>query len=263
MNLRQLNPEDLKIRQRFLKSCNFDCGKIDGVYGPWTQKAEDAYQESKTHIDQVKSVQTFLNKQGAKLDVDGVYGEATRAAELKYQDLLKDTDSSSPVVTVAGDDRSKIIQVAKSLIGTRELTGRNDGVTVDAMLDSCGLKGTKNPYCACFVVYCGDMALGRKSNPYPRSAWSPDMVKKPTWKQGLGGKTPQPADTFGLYFAKQGRVAHTGLICEWPEKEKYCTTLEGNTGATGSVGEADRNGDGVYLKRRNKTDIYAVQNWIQ
>ena len=84
----------------------------------------------------------------------------------------------------------------------------------------------------------------------------------PTWSQALGGKTPLPADPFGIYFASHGRISHSGLICEWTEGEKYCITLEANTSASGAVGEADRNGDGCYMKRRNKSDIYTVKNWI-
>lgn len=262
VNLQQLNTEDLKARQRFLKSRNFDCGKIDGIYGQWTQKAEDAYDESTKHLAAVKDLQAFLNRNGAKLQVDGVYGPDTREAEKEYQDSLKDKPTDVPTITVHSDTRLRIIQVAKSLVGTREATGKNDGAVVDDILASCGLRGTKNPYCACYVTYCGDMAMGKANNPYPRSAWSPDMVTKPTWRQGVGGKAPQAGDTFGIYFAKQGRVAHTGLIYEWPAKESYCTTLEANTGASGSMGEDDRNGDGVRMKRRNKAEIYAVRDWI-
>lgn len=88
------------------------------------------------------------------------------------------------------------------------------------------------------------------------------MVERPTWQQGIGGKTPKPGDTFGIYFSSKGRVAHTGFIYEWTDGSPYCLTIEGNTGPSGSVGESDRNGDGIYLKRRMKSDIHSVRNWI-
>jgi peptidoglycan hydrolase-like protein with peptidoglycan-binding domain len=259
----------IKKRQRFLKARRFDPGPIDGVEGPWTQKAEAAYQASLADLKNVIALQKFLNEQGAspKLHLDGIYGEKTKAAELEYQKRLEDpadpAETEPPKIVRPSDDRGKIMQIARSLVGVRELTGRNDGVQIDLFLASCGLSGTRNPYCACFNVYCGDAALGRTNNPYPRSAWSPDMVVKPTWQQGIGGKNPLPADTFGIYFASKGRVAHTGLILEWKVGERHCLTIEGNTGDQDSIGtSADREGQGVFMKRRMKSDIFAVRNWI-
>ena len=260
---------EIKKRQRFLKSQGFDPGPIDGVWGRWTEQAESAFTDRMQDTEAVRKLQKFLNERGATLTVDGIYGPATRAAESRWEEKPKpavyDEAYIKPALpaTVAGDPRTKIMQVAKSLVGLREKTGKNDGVEIDKILASCGLAGTANPYCACFVVYCGDMALGKDKNPYPRTAWSPDMVVRPTWQQGIGGRLPRPADTFGIWFSSKKRVAHTGLILEWPTGEPYCLTIEGNTGERGAVtSPGQRDGDGVYLKRRMKSDIYAVRDWI-
>lgn len=164
------------------------------------------------------------------------------------------------VVVAHADDRARVIAAADSMVGLKEKTGRNDGVAIDAILDSVGLAGTGAPYCAAFVVKVGDDALGRKANPYPRSAWSPDMVVRPTWLRGRGPE-PQAGDTFGIYFPGKGRVAHTGLIRR--NLGNVFETVEGNTSIDAVAGSAaDREGQGVARKRRLRTQIYATRDWI-
>lgn len=155
-------------------------------------------------------------------------------------------------------DRERIIREAAKLVGTREATGRNDGPIIDAILDSVGLKGTRSPYCAAFNRFVYDQAALR--NVGPRSAWSPDWVANPTWKQG-NGREPRPGDAWGIYFKNKGRVAHTGLVEKWGGQ--VVMTIEGNTSPDASVGsEADRNGDGIWRKRRLIRQIYSVRDWI-
>ena len=151
------------------------------------------------------------------------------------------------------DRRSnEVIQVARETIGWREV-GRNSGPLVDKILASVGLEGSRAPWCAAWVVYIGDEAFGKKENPYPRSAWSPDFVKSPTWDRGRG-KKPDRADAFGIYFQSLKRVAHTGIIEK--VEGKWAVTIEGNTNDDGS-----RDGDGVYRKRRPLGTILA-RSWL-
>lgn len=146
----------------------------------------------------------------------------------------------------------RVIRVARGTIGWREEPG-NSGPLVDKILASVGLEGTGAPWCAAWVVYIGDEAFGKKENPYPRSAWSPDFVKHPQWDRGRGTK-PNPSDAFGVYFKSLGRVAHTGIV----EKVdgKWAVTIEGNTNDNGS-----REGDGVYRKRR-PLDTILAKSWL-
>lgn len=153
--------------------------------------------------------------------------------------------------------RERVLAVAASLIGTTEATGKNDGPVIEAILNAAGAsKG--DPYCAAFNFWCYSQA--GLASLVPRSAWSPDWVRKPTWTLANGGKTPLPADTFGIYFASKGRVAHTGLIRQWGKS--VVVTVEANTSPQAATGEADRNGDGIWSKRRLTRQIYAVRNWI-
>lgn len=149
--------------------------------------------------------------------------------------------------------RREVMSFAKTTIGIKEATGKNDGEGVERILKSVGLQGTGAPWCAAYVVWVGDSALGRDHNPYPRSAWSPDFVKNPNWNRGRG-RLPSEADTFGIYFQNLKRVGHTGLI----EKVSgdFAVTIEGNTNNGGS-----RDGDGVYRRRRLLNTLLA-KDWM-
>jgi hypothetical protein len=151
--------------------------------------------------------------------------------------------------------RELIITEARKAIGIREATGRNDGAVVDEILASVNLEGTKAPWCAAFIVWVGDKAFGSTLlNPYPRSAWSPVFLAKPTWDRQRKGTPLKPADVFGIWFNSMGRVAHVGLV----EKNEgdWLVTIEGNTNGGGS-----RDGDGVYRRRRLSTNVLG-RGWL-
>jgi hypothetical protein len=157
------------------------------------------------------------------------------------------------------EHRTDVLQIAESCVGWTEATGRNDGAKIDDILGSVGLRGTRNPYCAAFVYYCG-MRAGFPGL-YPRSAWSPDMVTQPTWTRAKGGREPQPGDTFGIYFPAKGRVAHTGFILR--ANGRTFDTIEANTSPEAASGSAaDRDGGGVWRKRRLRSQVYSVRDWV-
>ena len=159
--------------------------------------------------------------------------------------LLGDQESS----------RARLVHTAKTQIGVREDTGRNDGRVVDSYLASTGLAGSRAPWCAAFIVWVGDTAFGASLfNPYPRSAWSPVFVAKPTWDRQRRGVPLKPADVFGIWFNSMGRVAHVGLV-ERNEGD-WLVTIEGNTNGGGS-----RDGDGVYRRRRMAVNVLG-KDWL-
>lgn len=164
--------------------------------------------------------------------------------------------SPSPKASPTPPVRDRIIYEASRLVGLKETHGPNRSPVIDAMNRLTGAE-MGSPWCASFNAYVYNLAKVPKG--WPRSAWSPDWVANPTWTRAKGGTTPLPGDSFGVYFPSKGRVAHTGLIEKWGDS---VLTLEGNTGPTGSVGEADRNGDGSYRKRRLRTQIHSVRSWI-
>jgi hypothetical protein len=151
--------------------------------------------------------------------------------------------------------RVLVVEQARKSIGIREKSGRNDGPVVDEILASVNLEGTKAPWCAAFIVWVGDKAFGSTLlNPYPRSAWSPTFLTKPTWDRQRKGTPLKPADVFGIWFNSMGRVAHVGLV----EKSEgdWLVTIEGNTNGGGS-----RDGDGVYRRRRLAANVLG-RGWL-
>lgn len=159
----------------------------------------------------------------------------------------------------SASSRDSVVSVAQSALGWREKTGNNDGENIDRILASVGLAGTRSPYCAAFCVFCYQEAgVGSK---IPHSAWSPDMVKNPTWFRGRGD-IPRPADVFGIWFPSKGRVAHAGLIEKWGNGGA-AVTIEGNTSPQADSGsEADRDGEGVCRRWRLTSTIYAVKSYL-
>ncbi|MEO8887305.1 MAG: CHAP domain-containing protein [Mucilaginibacter sp.] len=150
--------------------------------------------------------------------------------------------------------RLKVAHTYVSQIGVRELTGHNDGKSVEMFLRYCGLsKG--EPWCAAFVCW----SLGQNRIPNPQSGYCPDLftLKNIIWKRTQKNTIqPLPSDIFGLYFPEKGRIAHVGFIEKWASTT--VTTVEGNTNQAGS-----REGDGVYRKIRLTRQIYAVTRFIK
>lgn len=154
------------------------------------------------------------------------------------------------------DKRLKLIETAQSQIGVREYTGNNDGVQVELYLKVSNLnKG--NPWCAAFVAWCYKQC-GISA---PVSGYSPLWFRSNAviYRRGLGqsfyNSNIQCGDVFGIYFPDMKRIAHVGIIESI--NRNYITTVEGNTNDMLS-----RDGDGVYRKRRQVRQIYAVANYI-
>ena len=141
-------------------------------------------------------------------------------------------------------------------IGVREASGHNDGSRVEDYLASCG-RQKGDAWCAAFVTWVFKQAGVEAAV----SAWSPAWFpeKNTVYARGRANNImPQRADVFGIYFSAQGRIAHVGFVDRWEEGENSFTlTVEGNTNDAGS-----REGDGVYRKRRLKSQIYKVSRWV-
>lgn len=142
-------------------------------------------------------------------------------------------------------NRKLILNIARSQLGIREATGKNDGVEVEQYLIYANNKKGE-PWCASFVSW----VYGQAGYPLPRTAWSPALfpLDKRTDK-------PQPADVFGIYFPKLKRIAHCGIV--EGSRANWIYTIEGNTNLAGS-----REGDGVYRKLRHRRSIKYYANWI-
>lgn len=158
--------------------------------------------------------------------------------------------------------RSGILAVASKYVGAQEETGHNDGELIEDIIASAGFsRKSQIPYCGAFVRFVYDEAGFKRLGPQGKdSAYSPNWVSRPTWTMKRNGATPLPADTFGIYFASKQRVAHTGIVEDWSE---VVLTIEANTSPQVKAGSAkDRDGDGIWRKRRSPRQIYSVRSWF-
>lgn len=149
---------------------------------------------------------------------------------------------------------SVVSSIYTSELGVRERTGNNDGERVELYLQSCNLK-KGNPWCAAFVTWTFKEAKVKAVVSGYSPTWFP--TKNVVYTKGTKtNKNPQRADVFGIWFPNKNRIAHVGFIDEWNEGN-FTITVEGNTNEAGS-----REGDGVYRKRRLKSQIYKISRWL-
>ena len=150
------------------------------------------------------------------------------------------------LLSKSSQDRDKIIAIAASQVGVKELTGNNDGVAVESYLAVTGL--TKGyAWCAAYVSWVYRQAGFAK----PNSAWSPDL-----FPLSRITKEVLPGNLIGIYFPELKRIAHVGILVK--HDGNYMVSLEGNTNIAGS-----REGEGVYLKRRHIRTIYRIADWVK
>jgi hypothetical protein len=159
-------------------------------------------------------------------------------------------------------DRNCIIETAEKEIGVKELSNRNDGKRVEEYLATTNLGGGY-AWCAAFIkwVYmkCG------YSVPYA-TAYSPTWFNKSNtiYTKGINKEEDvsiKSGYVFGIWFADKNRIAHVGIIYEWKADSNYVVTIEGNTNDKYSVEEqVNRDGEGVYKKKRLKSQIYKIAN---
>lgn len=128
-------------------------------------------------------------------------------------------------------------------VGVKE-EGWNRGERIRQYLEAVHLK-EGNPWCAAFVVWCHKQCR----IPIKESGFSPVLFPKEKVV-----KEAMPMDVFGIYYKSKQRIAHVGFI-DIIERNAYIT-VEGNTGPDGT-----REGDGVYRKKRMKSQVYKISRW--
>lgn len=141
--------------------------------------------------------------------------------------------------------RERIVAIAAKEIGVREATDNNDGPRVEEYLAYTDL-GKGYAWCAAFVSWC----YGKAGRDAPRNAWSPALFPNVRCytKEQIQREAVRPADLFGIYSQRLGRINHVGIV--WKLEGRYILTVEGNV--------ANR----VLSKRRALATVYAFSNWL-
>lgn len=155
------------------------------------------------------------------------------------------------------DLRGELQRQYKSQIGIRELTGNNDGVEVEAIIESAGFDAASRiPWCAA-AVYYNFLQIGHRLEvKHPALAADYFPEDRTIYTRGKEFKCdPQRGDLIGIYFPSKKRIAHIGFYDS--QNEEYYISVEGNTNKAGS-----REGDGFYKKYRPKNTIYKISSWL-
>jgi hypothetical protein len=153
---------------------------------------------------------------------------------------------------------------AKRNIGVVEHGGENRGVAVETYLRSVGLPPGL-PWCAAFVRFRFERAAAKLDvklpEHFPDSGWVPAYVEwaktRDVWLTPMEALANfdqvRPGDLVAYWFEHKNRCAHIGIVVE-PATTAGFTTVEGNTNGDDPT-TVERDGDGVWLKRRRWTSL--------
>jgi uncharacterized protein (TIGR02594 family) len=147
------------------------------------------------------------------------------------------------------DKSTKLIEIAKSYIGTKESGGDNKGPQVEEFQKAIG-KAESESWCVSFVQYCVkkvDAELGGEANKLSQT----ELVLK-LWNDGkdLRIDKPEPGCLILWEHYKDGKktgLGHCGIVTSVSRDGKTVMTIEGNTSDGSGI---ERNGDGVYARQR-------------
>ncbi|MFL5322480.1 MAG: peptidoglycan-binding protein [Myxococcaceae bacterium] len=214
--------------QKALKAKGFSPGALDGVFGPGTLGAVRRFQGSK------------------KLATDGVVGPNTWKA-LGYRGTGSTAGSGSvgSVTPASGSLRQKILQMARSQLGTLEVGNNGGGARKYQSYFGRG----QESWCADFVSWVVSHS-GKKLNfaycPYLESY----MRNSGHWK---GKSNPQPGDIVLFDWDQNGVADHVGIV-ESVNKNGSINTIEGNT-TNPSTGR-----EGVWRRTRYLSQVRGFAN---
>jgi len=153
-------------------------------------------------------------------------------------------------------------------IGVGEEFGENQGKYVNQYLASVGLE-PGNPYCAAWLYFRYQKAansLELALPELPRSGYTPTWKnwarKNSLWISVARARKDQslvrPGDAVCFYSASKKRIFHIGIV-----KSVHAwgvVTVEGNTGPEAGV---NADGDGVYEKRRDWSELGSQGGFVR
>ena len=139
----------------------------------------------------------------------------------------------------------KILEIARSQIGTRESPANSDNVKYNTVYYGRGVSG-KYPWCAVFVWWvfreagAPELYYGGGETAYCPTLMSFHKKQKVT--------DYRPGDIVFFNFSGRSSAGHVGICESWDGT--YITTIDGNTGSA-----SEDNGGAVLRRRRHKKFI--------
>ena len=187
----------------------------------------------------------------------------TRAAQQREAEEKKKAETPKPVIKVSGKGLEKLVKIALSQVGVREVGGNNRGAKVREYQAATSLKPAAWPWCAAFTGWCIREWLKDRET----VAWLGLKVLTPEkWR-------PKTAAAFGYIewakarpsttkiipksaVPKVGDIAvfdfsHIGIVSK-VNKTNF-QWVEGNTNGKGT--RDSTSGDGVWLKTRTFSTV--------
>lgn len=141
----------------------------------------------------------------------------------------------------------RLVEIAKSYIGTKESGGDNKGPQVEEFQRAIG-SAVAESWCVSFIQYCVkkvDAELGGDANQLPQT----ELVMA-LWNNGASLRidNPEPGCLMLWEHYKDGKktgLGHAGIVTRVGVGS--VDTVEGNTSDGSGI---NRNGDGVYSRQR-------------
>ena len=141
----------------------------------------------------------------------------------------------------------RLVEYANYYVGVHEATGHNDGVNVEEFQKAVDGKASGESWCMAFVQFCVKNVAGEQEPPAPISLFATEHCMT-AWNKSTNSRSDEPKKGFIVIWNHEGTSnGHTGIITDVDGDTLY--TIEGNTSDSSHV---EANGDGVYLKKRNK-----------
>lgn len=138
----------------------------------------------------------------------------------------------------------KTLEIARSYLNVREVSGPNRGPDVERFLKRVGCPPGES-WCAAFVTSCVYEAEAVVGGP-AQFKGSAGALRLFELNPGLRIQAPVSGSIFIIdHGAGKG---HTGLVESVNLERSLLVTLEGNTGPGPAAPAQDRNGDGVYKR---------------
>jgi hypothetical protein len=182
-----------------------------------------------------------------------------------------------PLLLQAQFTRAALVKNFISESWVREKTRHNDNPRIIEYHNSVNSwLGKMNPvpaYCGS-SLYFNYLRTGKKpdvTTPQRAKSWTDDRSKM-VWSGAAGyireGRMPQPGD---VALTTNKGSWHVFMIVDWLPNSKYVITVEGNTSDIGQITARPPTLDivgvrtyqeGVFVKRRSKTQLYAVYSFI-
>lgn len=154
----------------------------------------------------------------------------------------------------APDDIDSVLGCARALRFLTEDQGPNRSTGIDAMNRMIGVP-MGSPWCASFVAWCGDAALGSEW-PVPKTASCYQLGEWARTEQRLlMPREARRGDLFLIWSPRLNRFAHVGFVTGASAGGRI-ETIEGNTNEGGS-----RDGWGVFSRIRTLGPNDRIVRW--